>query len=437
MQIAIVAGGKGTRLRDRIGDLPKPLAPVAGKPLLQHQIELASSQGLREILLLVGYGAAAIRDYCGDGSRWGVSIDYHEETAPLGTAGCLLDALPKLRERFVVLYGDTMLAVDLRKFITGHTGSGADATLFVHPNDHPHDSDLVEAGIDRRILRFHPYPHPDGQWLPNLVNAAAYVMERRALAAFAGEFTRGDFVKDLFPKMLRRGLHLRAYSSPEYIKDAGTPERLDHVERDVLSGRVAASLRGSRRAVFLDRDGTLTRDTGLVTTPDQLELIDGAAEAVRALNQAGWLAVLATNQPVVARGNCTEAELRIIHNKLETLLGRQGAYLDAIYFCPHHPHSGHPGERPELKIECSCRKPATGMIAQAAADLGVELSLSWMVGDSTMDLQTAANAGLRSVLVATGNGGADGRYSAGPTLRADDVRAAVSAILAAGDGNPW
>lgn len=437
MQVAIVAGGKGTRLRRRIGDLPKPLAPVAGKPLLEYQIELAAEQGATRILLLTGYGAAAIRDFAGDGSRWGLDIDYHEETAPLGTAGCVLDALPKLEERFTVLYGDTMLAVDLRRFFGNHAASGADATLFVHPNDHPHDSDLVEAGEDGRIVRFHPYPHPEGAWLPNLVNAAAYVLSRSALEPFRGEFTAGDFAKHLFPKMLERGLYLRAYQSPEYIKDAGTPERLDRVERDFGSGRIRALSAGARRAVFLDRDGTLTRSTALVRSPEELELLDGAACAVRTLNHAGWLAVLATNQPVVARGECSDAELRRIHNKLETLLGREGAYLDAIYYCPHHPHSGYPGERPELKIECGCRKPAAGMLTRAAADLGLDLARCWIVGDSTMDIATAANAGVQSVLVETGNGGADGRYQAAPTFLAVDVNAAVNAILEREGHTKW
>lgn len=428
MQVAIIAGGKGTRLRSRIGDLPKPLAPVAGKPILQHQIEMAAAQGVREIVLLTGYGAPAIREFCGDGARWGVSFQYHEETTPLGTAGCVLDALALLEDEFIVLYGDTMLDLDLNRFLHYHHAAQAEATLLAHPNDHPQDSDLLEVdrhGMVRAIL---PCPHPEGVWLENLVNAAAYVLTKPLLQAYRSQFQAGDFAKHLFPLMLAGGSRIAAYRSTEYIKDAGTPERLDKVEADFLSGRVAQG-RGARPAVFFDRDGTLTAGTGFITHPDQLELLPGATEAVRAVNRAGRLAVLVTNQAVIARGDCTEAELRVIHNKLETLLGREGAYLDKIYYCPHHPDSGFPGERPELKIQCACRKPKPGMIEQAAAELGIDLARSWMVGDSTMDLLTAQNAGIPCALVRTGNGGSDDRYPAQPAFCADHVAAAIARIL--------
>jgi D,D-heptose 1,7-bisphosphate phosphatase len=130
-----------------------------------------------------------------------------------------------------------------------------------------------------------------------------------------------------------------------------------------------------------------------------LELLPGAAEAVRAINRAGRLAVLITNQPVIARGECTEAGLRQIHNRLEWLLGESHAYLDAIYYCPHHPDSGYPGERPDLKTVCTCRKPATGLLETATRDLNIDVGRSWMVGDSTADMQAAQNFGIRSVLV--------------------------------------
>jgi D,D-heptose 1,7-bisphosphate phosphatase len=389
---------------------------------------MAGAQGVREIVLLTGYGADAIREFCGDGSRWGVTFRFHEESAPLGTAGCVMEALELLADEFIVLYGDTMLDIDLNRFLRHHHDAQAEATLLAHPNDHPQDSDLLavdERGFVRVIL---PYPHQEGAWLENLVNAAAYVLTKPLLAAYRQRFRSGDFAKQLFPMMIADGRRVAAYRSTEYIKDAGTPERLDKVEADFLSGRVAEG-RGARPAVFFDRDGTLTAAAGLVTRLDQLELMPGAAEAVRAVNRAGCLAVLVTNQPVIARGDCTEADLRLLHNKLETLLGREGAYLDKIYYCPHHPHSGYPGERTELKIECECRKPKPGMIRQAAGELGIDLARSWMVGDSTFDILAARQAGIRSALVATGNGGTDGRYSAEPTIRAESAAAAVTRIL--------
>jgi histidinol-phosphate phosphatase family protein len=118
-----------------------------------------------------------------------------------------------------------------------------------------------------------------------------------------------------------------------------------------------------------------------------------------------------------------------IHNKLETLLGIEHAFLDRIYFCPHHPDSGFPGERPELKIRCGCRKPGIGMIEKAVAALHIDLGQSWLIGDTTTDVQTAKNAGLRSILVGTGAGGKDAKHGAWPDHTAGDLLHAVQLLI--------
>jgi histidinol-phosphate phosphatase family protein len=189
------------------------------------------------------------------------------------------------------------------------------------------------------------------------------------------------------------------------------------------------STENPRTAVFLDRDGTLNVEVHRLMSPDQLELIPGAADGVRRLNRAGFLAVAVTNQAAIARGACTEADLEQIHDKLESLLGEQGAYLDAIYYCPHHPDRGVPGERVDLKIECDCRKPGTAMIERAASDFSFPIENSWMIGDTTVDLQTAQNAGIRSILVRTGYAGLDRRWSARPDFEFSDLKEAVEFVM--------
>ena len=430
MQAVIIAGGKGTRLRERLGGLPKPMAPVGGRPLLEHQILLARQHGFTGIVLLTGYGAQYIREYFGDGGRWGVQIRYCEEEGPLGTAGAVLANLAGLDDRFLAMYGDTMLNVDLRRFWDAHAASSA-ATLFLHPNDHPQDSDLVELDSTGRVAAFHPYPHDPGKYYANLVNAALYVIDRKALEAYAGSAEFPDIAKHLFPHLLGEGLELGGYRSPEYIKDAGTPERLDEVIADCESGRIArGSFATPAPAVFLDRDGTLNREVSYVKTPSELQVLPGAAAALRRLNRAGVRAVVITNQPVVARGECSEEDLAEIHRKLETVLGAEGAYLDAIYTCPHHPDRGFAGERPELKFRCACRKPATGLVAQAARDLNLDLARSWLIGDSSRDIATAEAAGIRSILLKTGYGGRDGVYSSVPDAVLPDLGEAVDYLLA-------
>jgi histidinol-phosphate phosphatase family protein len=429
VKAVILAGGKGSRLSSLGLGLPKPLVPVDGKPLLEHQFELLARHGVEQVTVLCGFGAAAIHDFCGDGSRWGLSLECIDEAAPLGTAGAVIAALDRLPDEFLVLYGDTMVNVDLPRFYAAHAASGADATLLLHPNDHPHDSDLVETGEDGRVIAIHGCPHPEGALLPNQVNAALYVLKASALRGFAVPEAPLDFAKHVFPRLLREKFHLHGYRSPEYIKDAGTPERLERVKNDLRAGVVARStLAVKRPAVFLDRDGTINEEVAYLTRPEQIELIPGAAEAIRLLSGAGYRIAVVTNQPVIARGDCTVEQLTRIHDCLEMALSREGAFIDRIYYCPHHPDKGFEGERPELKVDCDCRKPGDGMVQQAVRELNLDLSRSWLIGDRTGDIQTAHNCGVRSVLLRTGIGGRDQRYEAAPDYVFDNLLAAARFI---------
>jgi histidinol-phosphate phosphatase family protein len=430
MQAVILAGGKGTRLAGVTGDLPKSLVDVAGTPLLGRQLQMLAEQGLRDVVVLTGHGGERIADYCGDGSQWGLAVQCVREAVARGTAGAVLDALPMLQQRFVVLYGDTVMDVDLDRMVGAHLSAGALATLFLHPNDHPQDSDLVELDRSNRVRAIHPYPHDADAELPNLVNAALYVLERDFLAGVDGLPDKPDFGRHVFPRMLELGLAIHGYKSPEYVKDAGTPERIERVRRDLETGRVAGrSFREPAAAVFLDRDGVLNVERGLVSRPAQLQLIGGAGAALRRLNDSPFRAICITNQPVVARGDATWDELDRIQARLDTLLGRDGAFLDGVYICPHHPDGGFEGEISELKIVCGCRKPATGLIDRAAAEFHLSLARSWMVGDRTADIELARRAGLRSILVRTGHGGEDGQFAVVPDYVVDDLGEAVELIL--------
>lgn len=430
IQVVVLAGGRGTRLKAVTGTMPKALAPVNGYPLLDLQLTHFAASGVKDVLVLTGYGADRIAAYCGDGSAWGLSVRCVEEPDALGTAGAVSHAKSLLAPEFMVTYGDTVFDFDLARMTAAHRSSSQMVTLLLHPNDHPQDSDLVEVDGADRVVAFHPYPHTSGLWLPNLVNAGVYVLSRDILDWFDGLPGRPDFGKHVFPHLLRSGQYLQGYRSPEYIKDAGTPERLAQVSRDLASGRVTRqSLRVPTPAVFLDRDGTINREIGGVVNPEDMELIPGASTAIARLNKSNYRTVIVTNQAVIARGDCSEATLQLIHNRMETLLGGDKAFIDRIYYCPHIPDRGFPGERLDLKIRCDCRKPEIGMVTKAASDLNLELSASWMVGDSTGDVETARRAGLISILLSTGLGGRDGKWLSQPDAECLDLADAVSLIL--------
>ena len=434
-QAVILAGGKGTRLAAELQGKPKCLVDVDGTPLLQRQIIHLKACGVDDIVVLVNFAADQVVRFLSDNDNFGLRAAVVDDGDPRGTAGAVLASLDNLAERFIVVYGDTLFNVDVRRLEAHHIEAGAQATLFLHPNDHPFDSDLVEVDEQRRIVAFHPSPHPPDRNYSNLVSAALYVVERRALEAWRRFKTPSDFGKDLFPAMLAAGSFLEGYASFEYIKDIGTPKRLAKGIADLRRGVVArGSLNHKQKAVFVDRDGTLNPHRGFLRRADQFDLFPGIAESVRRLNELEYRVIVVTNQPVIARGESSFRDVRDIHDKLETLLGGVGAYVDAIYMCPHHPDRGFPGEVAELKIACDCRKPGTGMIERATADFNIDLAQSWLIGDTTSDIEVARRAGLRSILVRTGEGGLDKKYSAEADHMAEDFNHAVAWI--AGKSSP-
>jgi len=402
MKLVILAGGLGRRLG--LADRPKPMVELAGKPLLEWQILLARRYGLKEVILLTGHLSEVIEKYFGNGAGWGLNISYFREEAPLGTAG----AFPFIRdflgpERFMVFYGDVVMDFDLSRFMAfDATDSQSLGSLLVHPNNHPYDSDLVETDAQNRVTAIRPKPRPEGLFFRNLVNAGAYILSPAIIDELALD-RAADWGREVFPRLVSAGARLLAYQTPEYLRDMGTPERFAAIEDDWRAGRVAArNLEKPQRAVFLDRDGVLNFEVDNLNRLEDLRLVPGAAEAVRLINQSGFLGLVVTNQPVLAKGWLDEAGLARLHAKLETLLGREGAYIDAIYHCPHHPDKGFPGERPELKQACDCRKPKPGMILAAARDFNISLADSIMIGDSERDIKAGQAAGLpRNVLVAT------------------------------------
>ena len=416
MKVVIMAGGKGTRIASVKSDVPKPMIPICGKPILEWQIENLKACGLTDITLVVGYLGNVIQEYFGDGSKFGVSINYFVEDAPLGTAGALFK-MPDLTEDFLLMCGDVILDVDFNRFIEFHKKNNAWASLIAHPNGHPYDSSLLVTEIlPPQVAGGNPVDtHRVIQWMnkederlyyKNRVNAGIEIISPELLHETMKHFVprhpetpdKIDLDRDVLKPNIKSG-RIYAYDTPEYIKDMGTPDRYYEVEADIKSGKVKArNLKNKQKAVFLDRDGTINKYVGFLTKPDQFELIPGVADAIKMINKSGYLAIVVTNQPVIARGDCTWEELQQIHDKMETELGKDGAFVDAIYICPHHKDKGFEGERPEYKFDCYCRKPNPGLLQQAAMDFNIELSLSIMIGDSNSDIEAGSRAGCGATL---------------------------------------
>lgn len=416
MKTVIMAGGRGTRIASVANDVPKPMINICGKPILEHQIDNLKACGLTDIILVIGYLGEKIKDYFGDGSRFGVCIEYFIEDHPLGTAGALFK-MPQLTEDFLLLCGDVIIDVDFNRFIAFHKEKKAWASLVAHPNGHPYDSSLLVTEIEApKIAGGMPVDtHRVICWMAkederlyykNRVNAGIELISPELLKETMKNFVprhpetpdKIDLDRDVLKTNIGSG-RIYAYDTPEYVKDMGTPDRFFEVENDIKTGKVHAhNLKNRQKAIFLDRDGTINKMVGFITKPEQFELLPGVAKAIKAINKSGYLAIVITNQPVIARGDCTFEQLQTIHNKMETELGKEGAFVDAIYVCPHHTDKGFSGERPEYKCDCDCRKPKPGLLLQAAKDFNIDLSQSYMIGDSDGDVRAGENAGVKEAI---------------------------------------
>ena len=425
MKTVIMAGGRGTRISSVACDIPKPMIKIEGKPVLEHEVECLREQGFTDIILTVSHLGNVIMDYFSDGSKtspatgrpFGVHIEYYFEKEPLGNAGALFKIKDKLDSDFLLLNADAVFDVDFNRFVAFHKEHGGLVTLFTHPNSHPYDSGVIIADRSGTVEKWLAKEDDRPKYYRNRVNAGLHVINTSVLEKSGidaekigttgenGKSIKVDLDRQLLKPLAGTG-KMFCYDSPEYVKDMGTPERYYSVCADYKAGRISEkNLKNKQKAVFLDRDGTINKYVGFLRSIDDFELIDGVAEAIKEINASGYLAIVVTNQPVIARGEVSFGELEEIHNKMETLLGREGAYVDAIYYCPHHPHKGYTGERPELKIDCECRKPKPGMLLKAAKDFNIDLSQSWMVGDGENDIKAGMNAGCQTALIGEGTHG--------------------------------
>ena len=441
MKTVIMAGGRGTRISSVASDIPKPMIKIEGKPVLEHELECLRDQGFTDIILTVSHLGNIIMDYFGDGSGvspatgkpFGLHIEYYFEKEPLGNASALFKIKDRLDSDFLLLNADAVFDVDFNRFVAFHKRHGGLVTLFTHPNSHPYDSGLIIADKNGAVEQWLAKEDERPEYYRNRVNAGLHVINPTILEHSGidagkvgtvgenGKPIKVDLDRQLLKPLAGTGM-MFCYDSPEYVKDMGTPERYYAVCEDYKAGRVSGkNLKNKQKAVFLDRDGTINKYVGFLRNIDELELLEGVSDAIKKINASGYLAVVVTNQPVIARGEVSFEELELIHNKMETLLGKEGGYLDAIYFCPHHPHKGYEGERPELKFDCDCRKPKPGMLLKAALDFNIDLAQSWMIGDGENDVKAGQNAGCRTALI--------GNESYGQTVTVSSLKDFVEQYL--------
>ena len=187
-----------------------------------------------------------------------------------------------------------------------------------------------------------------------------------------------------------------------------------------------------RKTVFLDRDGVLIEEVSYLSDPSQLHLLPGVSDGIKKLNTSHIVTIVVTNQPVVARGLATIRDVKLINDTLADILHKNHAYINAVYFCPHHPEKDHPdipAHAMKYRIECKCRKPKFTMFKKAIKDFNINLKTAYLIGDRTVDIKAGENLGIKTILLETGYGGRDNTYPTAPDYTASDFSQAVDIII--------
>ncbi|MEI8206838.1 MAG: HAD-IIIA family hydrolase [Kiritimatiellales bacterium] len=432
MQVVILAGGMGTRIRSLSQNLPKALLPVADRAFVEHQLDLLRICGLHRVLLCVGHGGDLIRRHVGDGSAFGMQVDYSEEnpSALLGTGGALLNAWSKLDDVFMVLYGDSYLPFDFGAMAKAWEKLRPPVLMSVYRNLNQWDpSNTIIA--DGRVVRYDKHLQP-GEAL--YIDYGVTIYKKDVFAPYRDAPLPIDLAVILSDAVKQDAV--ASYTTAQRFYEIGKPEgfqALENLLRKTSDDRKVP-------AVFIDRDGTLNEmlfdeTHGRFDSPlraEQLIVKPFARDFMDGLRVAGFRRIVVTNQPGVARGYLDEAELERIHNRLACEISPDGAAWDALYYCPHSPSKA-PVHSSEYAGLCDCRKPSAGMLRRAALEHQLDLSKSWMIGDGLNDIKAGHRAGCRTILLAKVKIEQIEQFAEHSETRPDfiakDLRAALEIIL--------
>lgn len=412
-QAVILCGGKGTRLGADFSHLPKPLVEVAGKPLLDHILDVAARAGISRVILAAGHLGHLIEERYRVHNPWGMEFRVHVEKQALGTAGCLHEIAEWLEEEFALLYGDVFLDFELEALLKKQDAERVVATVLTRQSDHPRDSDLLVLDGEE-VVGILPKATRDLEGIyANWGNAAVYACSRELLK-FVPKDRASDIATDVFPAVLAGGGRIRAHVLEEsgYVKDMGTPARLVEVERYWQRKQAAEEARvrpREIRAVILDRDGVLLRDRGALGDPGKMEFLPQVLEGLAEMKRMGLRCFVATNQPWIARGLVTEEEVGRVHEAMVARIAAAGGRIEAVKVSPFHPETHYGEGVVELRRASECRKPRPGMLFAICEEFGISPAEAVMVGDSRVDVVAAKNAGMRSVVI----GGDESALSAG------------------------
>ena len=368
-QAVILAGGRGTRLRPISDVRPKPMVEIHGKPFLEYMVEMLRGQGFDRILLLLGYLPDVVQDYFGDGSRWGLKIDYSVTAFEDNTGRRLQLAAPFLDPCFLLLYCDNYWPMQIDRMWRRFADADVPAMITVYSNRDGYTRSSVEVDANGYVRVY-----DKTCTAPNLqgVEISYAIMKKSVLDLIPD----GNVLLEeaLYPRLAERR-QLLAYVTDHRYYSAGALHRLPITE----------AFFAGRPAIILDRDGVLNKKpprAHYVRNWDEFEWLPGAKESLRLLKRANYRVIVVTNQAGIARGMMSEPDVLDIHRRMAAEAAIAGGRVDAVYYCPHHWDEG-----------CRCRKPKPGMLFEAQHTFNLNLCRTPFVGDDETDAKAAEEAG--------------------------------------------
>ena len=382
-QALILAGGLGTRLGDLTKETPKPILPVGGVLFMEHVLWNLKRHGITRILLSTGYLADRVEEVLGDGSRLGIQLNYCVETEALGTGGATRFAAPFLEDEFFVLNGDTLFDANYWALGAAKQGTGTAAMALRQVVDvSRYGGCTLKNG---EVTAFQEKGHSG----PGVINAGIYALDQETIGRLPQR--KSSLERDLFPHLAQEG-KLAGVPSDSFFIDIGLPETLAEANESVPKWR-------RKPCAFLDRDGVLNVNTHHTHRTEDLHWIEGSREAVRWLNDNGYLVLVITNQAGIGKGKYNEAHFHHFMSQMEAQLHEVGAHLDGYYFSPYHPTEG----IGEYLQDSQDRKPNPGMILRAFDEWDIDRERSFVIGDKPSDIEAAERAGLQGFLFEPGD----------------------------------
>ena len=390
--VLLIAGGKGTRSIDP--SVPKSLHAIASFPLIRHQISFLQGIGCKKIVVIGNFGFDQVSDFFEYNHFPEIEVTLIAEEKFGGTLGAIQYSRSQITDSHVwVILGDLFFQNHFEVIERNLDLESIDLMVVTHPNDHPFDSDLVTFDpIDNSIKDFYSKKEKTrGKDVGNSAVAGIYFIN---LSKLTDAPTEGDISEDLIPFALFAKWKVLNFTTIEYCKDSGTPNRIKAIEEDLLSGVIARRSALGKSVCFIDLDDTLISNLLVKNADNTADISPKIVNQIRQLNLMGIPLIIVTNQPGIAKGFFDLNDWSVFRSGIEMLLANSGAFIDDWIICPHHPELGHEGEMRAYKVACTCRKPKSGMFLEMKLRHSIDLTMSYMIGDSHVDRDSATDVGI-------------------------------------------